>query len=126
MGRSRGAVKWSSPTCAKSGALVTAKSLEDLQVSCSGMLACWHGITPLQQSATQDRGCAGATADAFTLFERLEVQLETHSGRKLAVWYICTVILTESGHSSCLCRAAYKGSCGAGQALADRQVPATA
>ena len=35
------------------------------------------------QGMQQEPGCAGATADAFTLFERLEVQLETHSGAAL-------------------------------------------
>lgn len=42
-----------------------------------------HAQSPLQvfDKALSASTCAGATADAFTLFERLEVKLEEHPGQ---------------------------------------------
>ena len=44
----------------------------------------WHGTTILavrKNGRAVIAGFAGATADAFTLFERLEVKLERHNGQ---------------------------------------------
>lgn len=70
-------------------------------------------------------GFAGATADAFTLFERLETKLEQHPGAQLLSCsrsWLDAFVLT----LPCFCcRATDTCMCRVGQGVEDRKVPSS-
>lgn len=59
-----------------------------LQVGCTIKLSHAHSLC--LTSNTSSHHHAGATADAFTLYDRLETQLEQHSGKE-KLGFICNV-----------------------------------
>lgn len=113
--------------CGKCGELGMARPLRALRVRLlaedmplAALLPAWRLTAALSP--------AGATADAFTLFERLEMQLEAHPGlHRPGCVHVRHALACFCFHNptvpACARRSAHASGRGAGKALANRQVP---